>query len=214
MRPRMAEHYLNCRDFEVRALLDGRKIQTRRVLKPQPEPLGRFIGFTGSISAAMIDTTYAPGDRLWVREAWTASMTHGWTIADARSRMYGEKIMYRADGDESIDGWWASAQMPREFSRLTLTVTDLRVQRVQEISEADAWAEGGHGEAAYGEGYCNAFWVNHGQAHGESFDTARASFRDLWNRIHGPDAWAANPLVVALTFDVIRANIDRMEAAQ
>jgi hypothetical protein len=148
-------------------------------------------------------------DRLWVREAFCPRLGYPAPIA---------KPHYRADGDrpEWRGLWKPSIHMPRWASRLTLTVTDVRVQRLQEITEADAVAEGGigeNGEAPCGEGYRDAYWFNHGQDHGESFDTPRDSFRDLWNGLHGPAAWDANPWVVALTFTVQRGNIDQIGAA-
>lgn len=143
----------------VRALLAGTKTQTRRALSEQP-PAGQrpvrvlrrpegaapFYAFEWrSLHNAYlrdVPVRFAVGDRLWVRETWTAQMTHGWTIADARSRMFNQEIIYAADGNHSIDGWWPSIHMPREFSRLTLTVTEVRVERLQSISGRDSIAEG------------------------------------------------------------------------
>lgn len=181
----------------VRALLEGRKTQTRRVLKkPAAMNALTIFGPTFLTLPGNIDLVgYAPGDRLWVREAWTARMTHGWTIADARSGHYETELVYRADDVESIDGWWPSIHMPREFSRLTLTVTDVRGQRLQDIGEADAVAEGVDGK-----------WSDASDS--ATYSTPTDVFRDLWNSLHGPDAWDANPWVVALTFTVERRNID------
>lgn len=197
----------------VRALLEGRKTQTRRIIKPQPEvaengswrwnpPRGVS---AGSHITSLPDVlarwgTFAPGDRLYVREAWTARMTHGWTIADARSRMCQEEILYRADGHDSIDGWWPSIHMPREFSRLTLTVTDVRVQRLQDISEADAMAEGVDA-------------VTMDDVPRQAAMSRRSDFAALWNSLHGPEAWDANPWVAAYTFTVQHKNIDQIGGA-
>jgi hypothetical protein len=199
----------------VRALLEGRKTQTRRVLKPQP-----FIDAMGNVAVTKNGKTtlygqhpdgrpqwanylaccynIAPGDRLWVKETWSARMTHGWTIADARSRMFQEEIIYRAD-DESIDGWWPSLFMPREFSRLTLLVTDVRVQRLQEISGRDAVAEGVRSRLPEN-------------------GIAQSEFQDLWNSIYdkkrrgqNATAWDENPWVAAISFTVHRANIDQVQ---
>lgn len=153
---------------------------------------------------------YAPGDRLWVRETWTARMTHGWTIADARSRMYQEEILYRADVSESIDGWWPSIHMPREFSRITLIVTDVRVQRLQEISEADAIAEGISPDPVSGRYFCSMDEV--GPVTAKSAITA---FGWLWNGINGKRPgchWQDNPWVAAYTFRPILGNIDQVAA--
>lgn len=188
----------------VRALLEGRKTQTRRVLKPQP-------GFRGGVGdesdptawgwedeygdhvpVTAIRLPYAPGDRLWVRETWTHFGDAVWSVMDARMRGPGE-LVYRADEDSPGAVWFPSIHMPREFSRLTLVVTDVRVQRVQEISEEDAMAEG-----------CNPVrWA---------MQTPRDHFEELWDSINAKRGygWDANPWVAALTFTVHKANIDRM----
>lgn len=196
----------------VRALIDGRKTQTRRVLKPQPDYRGGAGDYIDpeewgwededGYHVSVLDIApngYRIGDRLWVRETWTAQMDHGWSIADARSRMHNEHILYRADGNDSGDGWWPSIHMPREFSRLTLIVTGVRVQRLQEISEADAVAEG-----------CPC------QTDDDlSGMEARGWFRDLWDSLNAKRApWDSNPWVVALTFEAHRCNIDQTEAPQ
>lgn len=196
----------------VRALLEGRKTQTRRVIKPQPTGISRAERIGGTSRSWRISPesnrcsvdfkspNIGVGDRLYVREAWTARMTHGWTIADARSRMCQEEILYRADGHDSIDGWWPSIHMPREFSRLTLTVTDVRVQRLQEISEADAMAEGVDA-------------VTMDDVPRQAAMSRRSDFAALWNSLHGPEAWDANPWVAAYSFTVQQGNIDRIGGA-
>jgi len=97
-----------------------------------------------------------------------------------------------------------SIHMPRWASRITLTVTDVRVQRLQDCSEADAKAEG-----IIGAGLIWGLGV-------EPPDPARAAspveaYARLWDIINGPEAWDANPWVVALTFAVHLCNIDKME---
>jgi hypothetical protein len=179
----------------VRALLDGRKTQTRRVLKPQPfqTPDGwGCVDHNGSPQKWLPCLPglhrYAPGDRLWVREVW-----HPPFAADDDS---GGLAVYRAttQGPEP-HRWRSPIHMPRWASRLTLHVTEVRVQRLQEISAEDVQAEGA----------CELAFVPPTDA-----DTAeaRAIFRALWNSLHGPDAWDANPWVCAVSFTVERANID------
>lgn len=188
----------------VRALLDGRKTQTRRILKLRN-------GIIRDRSDAADCVRFFCGDRLWVRETWSAIMTGGWTIADARRRMFEEKIVYRADGNgfEDGDGWWPSIHMPREFSRLTLTVFDVQVQRLQDISEADAIAEGCLMDPEPNEdGSHFPAEIPHERGGDIGWDCARDWFADLWDSLYGPDAWDANPWVVALTFTVRHGNID------
>lgn len=223
----------------VRALLESRKTQTRRVLKPQPIARDvRFNGFFGVTTLASftlchdgganetqgVKVPYAPGDRLYVREAHY--------LTDDGECEYAVFAADQGDVDEhlanmqttmashpSID--WSkhlrlrpSIHMPRWASRLTLTVTDVRVQRLQEISEADAKAEGV--ERLHGgyhdddDVYLN--YLRQSDGFGGS-GAARASFRTLWNSLHGSDAWAANPWVVAVSFTVQRGNIDQIGGA-
>jgi len=99
--------------------------------------------------------------------------------------------------------------MPRWASRLTLTVTDVRVQRLQEISEADAWAEGcRQGEMDDHEKPFPADEPDPSGIGERGWDNARDWFGDIWNSLHGPDAWEANPWVAAISFDVHCLNID------
>jgi len=228
----------------VRALLDGRKTQTRRVLKPLPR---RTIFFDPQKAGAdqFQEPHYATGDRLWVREAFTTCEKHKFMIA---YRADGECGAWCWDGDgkpifihhghvleASPRGQWGFARyggrwrspihMPRWASRLTLTVTDVRVQRLQEISEADALAEGvphihegNIGDEPYcskceGHGVHGAFGAGYGVAEVDCSEcvTARQKFRNLWSSLHGPGAWEANPWVAAYSFTVQRGNIDRLQ---
>ena len=83
---------------------------------------------------------------------------------------------------------------------ITLLVTDVRVQRLQDISEADAIAEGIEQHGGF-FGLPEADWD-------DAELSAAAAYARLWNSLHGPDAWAQNPWVVAVSFDVRRGNID------
>jgi hypothetical protein len=180
----------------VRALLDGRKAQTRRVLKVQPPEPCAFAGFysvplSGAFQCRLQGETtlhtqrlpYVPGDRLYVREAF------------AKDDLMPNGVRYVATDDISeLRKKRPSIHMPRWASRITLTVTDVRVQRLQKISEADAAAEGVWGPEEPVETY--------GPRAGQS------AFRSLWNSLHGPEAWAANPWVVAVSFTVAKCNID------
>ena len=97
-----------------------------------------------------------------------------------------------------------SIHMPRWASRLTLTVTEVGVQRLQDISEADAVAEGCECDV---DG-----WRDYLFPSTQCCGTARESYRTLWNSLHGPDAWDLNPWVAAYTFTVHRCNIDCLPA--
>jgi hypothetical protein len=196
----------------VRALLDGRKTQTRRVAKIHWKPGAnpRFTGWRAERSVggawnivggmgigATINPDYAPGDRLWVREAWTHES------ADAEEGFYRPDYKATANGQPTDGRWRPSIHMPRWASRLTLVVTDVRVQRLREISEADASAEG-----VMPDGYGG--WRGHKGTIG--YPKTVWAFHHLWNSLHGPAAWYANPWVAALTFTVHRCNVDQMES--
>lgn len=172
----------------VRALLDGRKTMTRRVL--EPETLG---------ADEAIRIPYSLRDRLWVRETWA-------------ERLLGEAASYRADVQDAPIAWRPSIFMPRWASRLTLIVTDVRVERVQEISEEDARAEGCFKGHASGRVFNDRTSMRLG---GDEWSSARDWFADLWDSLNASrgHGWDANPWVAALTFDVHHRNIDALREA-
>lgn len=169
----------------VRALLAGTKTQTRRIVKryevragmPQPEwdSLLRLCPYG------------QPGDRLWVREAWAEVRPRGipWP---ATMTVYRE-----ADNRTDYGGpWKPSIHMPRRASRLTLEITGVRVERLQDISEADALAEG---IVQLKDG-------GFGLPAGEHYHCAdpRQSYLSLWEAINGPGSVGANPWVWVVEF--------------
>lgn len=157
-----------------------------------------------------------PGMRLWVREAaWICPPN--WTDTPANPMgPHRQEVAYNAD---DVRGGTAEAardyklklrpsiHVPRWASRLTLTVTDVRVQRLQDISEEDARAEGvatiAPPDPRDGARHFGVLGV-------AAIDrlTASKAFADLWNSINGPGAWQANPWVAAISFTVERRNID------
>jgi hypothetical protein len=204
----------------IRALLDGRKTQTRRVLKPQPEycvvdgsalPVGLehvegrpFPQVTVGRVITRQEVRFASGDCLWAREA------HAISANPARP------VWYRAGHEEArasgprVDlKWRPSIHMPRWASRLTLIVEGVKVEPLQDISEADAIAEGCFKGKATGRIYESMASTRLG---GGEWACARDWYADLWERLHGADAWNANPFVAAITFRTIRANIDTLDA--
>lgn len=249
----------------VRALLDGRKTQTRRVLKPRPQGTLVSVSRDKWMSEEPSEATggmrqvdpwrplpYAPGDRLYVREAF--SITSAPSCHDGFVRYEADKRCWETGPntgdipDDNLVAWFRdidrsrrsefapvkhpSIHMPRWASRLTLTVTDVRVQRLQEISDEDARAEGVRAEVGptWWQGYRKISddpevpllhqdapgdappdWMIEPKPAGRSKWMDRSAvqnFEALWNSLHGPDAWAANPWVVALTFTVDKRNID------
>ncbi|CAO3428933.1 hypothetical protein [Azospirillum argentinense] len=231
---------INLRDQDIRALLDGRKKQHRIALKQQPPaecginymlgeeswlpiekrtPVRRaFEAWTGPLfqnrpaghlcGSFDITPRFQPRDRLWVRETFFPRAL--WLDISRIMRPH-----YRADAESDRPEWkglWrSSTNMPRWASRLTLGVEQVRVQRLQEITRDDTYAEGAITEE----------WLqwredagNIGMPEGSSIEDERDVFARLWISLHGADAWDANPWVVALTFSVHRTNIDKLEARE
>lgn len=198
----------------VRAILAGSKTQTRRVTKPQP---GEHIWTDSKTGLLMTDIKHKygastaiicpygqPGDRLWVREAWRPN----WTIE------HGHVIEFAADNavqcfngccndmqviepgyswltsnyDCYLKPWRRSIHMHRWASRILLEITAVRVERLNEISGADARAEG-----------CPDKYVDGAEI--ASMDAmSREWYGQLWESINGAGSWSANPWVWCLTF--------------
>lgn len=194
----------------VNAILEGRKTQTRRVIKPQPETRsarygdveesnvhpGEFFQWQdgGDRRLSFTCPFGVLGDRLWVREKHLAFIQKVYHIGGTDSN---QRVIYAADGGSLLNGakWKPSIFMPRWASRITLELTGVRVERLQDISEADAAAEGC--SAHYGSGpYLSAFGgrriIN--------------NYAALWDSIKGKNsgaAWADNPWVWVLEFGLI-----------
>jgi hypothetical protein len=193
----------------VRAILGGSKTQTRRVMKPQP------LFFTGRKYIVPDDAPKKfhdcddireccpygfPGDRIWVRETWHPYGDDGKeSLALATSTCTGpEHVLFRASANEAecaTHRWRPAIHMPRWASRISLTVTDVRVQRLQDISEEDAKAEG----VSWDEGEQEEYVRKWGYP-----QTCKARFADLWDGINSPGSWEANPWVWAISFTVER----------
>lgn len=217
----------------VRALLEGRKTQTRRLIKRgwarQMLDAGMTLDFVNDPGNAS-GMPFQPGDRLWVREACRASQSGSEAAVEYRAAQdeeFGDARVienseaaasdwcrlyaYRGAGRDGVGAWVPAIHMPRWTSRLTLTVTEVRVERLWEISYADAAAEGilREGPTPLVPGSAGDVWHNGVTDPLDGWTRSpRTAFADLWNAIHGPGAWEANPEVVALTFDVRRGSAD------
>lgn len=158
---------------------------------------------------------YPIGTRLWVRETWGVGNrpcpVHGWVdgiefradCTDDDAPPLWDIIPADVESDSIASGWRPSIFMPRWASRLTLTVTDVRVQRLQDISEDDAVAEGVDLER-YVPVSDSAGLHSSGEA--EPTDPVE-EYRHAWDRIHDAGAWQTNPWVAAYSFTVERKNI-------
>ena len=215
------EHPILFNAESVRAILEGRKSQTRRVMRSQPvleNGVWRWKPRKGwDVSVAHINPSMSPygtfGDHLWVKETWRqgggggsldgsgeyalikyrASATTCWG-RDEDVTTYAQEKKYPPDGvDHSKSGlkWRSSRYMPRWASRITLEVLDVRVARVQDISEEDAVAEG--------------VVKAHLDDFGQTWATYRRGFQVLWDSINqkrGFD-WLQNPWVWVVEFKLL-----------
>lgn len=202
----------------VRAINADRKTQTRRIVKPQPEWTEPATAWTFHEDGHSGPGWYAhnddypeegslfyrcpygqPGDRLWVRETWQhANSPHG-------PYEPGCTCFYRADywddphgmdGEKSPEGkyrtWIPSIHMPRAASRINLEVMHVRVEKLQDISEADAIAEGAPG--------------GHGSIPGYPYAaTSHEHYRHIWESINGRGSWEKNPWVWVVEFKRIES---------
>lgn len=222
----------------VRALLAGTKTQTRRIIKPQPLlPWDALFHedskwWTGdSITGEKIEdlnVRFSVGDRLWVRETWGSKEADHVSCCHYegyRKPMPGDTIPYQADPDSAAQWgpglpsqggfmWRPSIHMPRWASRLTLTVVDVRAERLTWITPCDAIDEGveriddprGTAWKSY-QTYPDGKPSPHAIAPNRSPLT---SFRELWQMINGHESCAENPWVAAVTFSAYHCNIDAM----
>lgn len=203
----------------VRALLNGRKTQTRRIAMPANDikkgPWTRVrqrddgswqVGVENFNVWQGLPIKFAAGDRLWVKETWRAG--RGYDGARPRDMAPFSRIWFEADGcNDNADAIGSKARpsifMPRWASRLTLTVTDVRVQRLHECSDVDAIAEGIEPDVRTDSGQ---FYRNYLNKACPVFPYG--SYASLWDSINGSGAWDTNPWVVAVSFDVRKGNID------
>lgn len=186
----------------VRAILAGTKTQTRRALRDgtwwnaehgviRMAPAG--LACTGFKRVAC---PYGqPGDRLWVRETFMHEPADYCWEASVSIPCRPATTVYRADhdGDTHGAGWKPSIHMPRALSRITLEITGVRVERLQDISEADATAEG---VAEWARGACAA---------DNPYDLGPVGYFELlWSSINGRASWDANPWVWVVEFKPVK----------
>jgi hypothetical protein len=205
----------------VRALLAGTKTQTRRAVKWRGLEPGLNLGFSGLaiersgsnwVLTSPTRTSHEyrsvpqpcpygqPGDRLWVREAWRTVKHYDSTKP---IELVDPLIRYEAGKSFRVDGSWAEEKdigklrpsmfMPRWASRIELEITQVRVERLQAISESDAVAEGA---AGYEEG------IDAPPPDDDQEWSYRASYSRLWESINGAGSWDLNPWVWCVSFEV------------
>ncbi|CVE39591.1 Uncharacterised protein [Serratia marcescens] len=196
----------------VRAILDGRKTQTRRVVSDRhlhlidvASQVGECYPLESGIDHANSQSYYCEhcpfgqvGDRLWVRETWQGPLVDEEHLDDYRANadkfQAPEFCEYAADGgtrpefcdldDNTRQGWRPSIHMPRWASRITLEITAVRVERLNDIGVDDAKAEG----------------VKAGVCPGHEHMMHQVAFSELWQSIYGEESWSANPWVWVIEF--------------
>jgi hypothetical protein len=214
------------RPHEVRGILAGAQTQLRYPLHPapfcadgafvQPQPkkrplLWRNVTPEGAVCDERL-LPYSTGDLLWVKEAWRcsswaadgatimyrASQCDGCTTMTNRIPVKGRRRPLRVTKD-----WLPAGHMPRWVSRLTLELSDIRIQRLQEISASDALAAGPHYQAG------PEVWTADGD-HRSAPSNPRESFACYWDSVVARRGfgWDVNPWVVAVTFEPHRQNVD------
>ena len=204
----------------INALLDGRKFQTRRLAWREAKIPAHFHDDPSdpTVPVPTIWQKIEPGDRLWARETWGTPAADSPLCKNGRKPQVGDRLVYRADpGDAAQWGpglssqggfvWRPSIHMFRWASRLTLIVTEKRLERVQDISEEDAEAEGAFGVHDWDCPYQGDRPCDCGQT------SSRQVFGRLWDSLHGDGAWSDNPEIVVMRFTVHKSNIDAMETA-
>jgi hypothetical protein len=210
----------------VRAAWGGLKTNTRRLLYAERKARGAvvppsvyLIGYPTPLTSPAQRTYWTlagywhkakPGDRLWVREVWQSQTE----FDKATGR--GASLRFAANWTPGPGFKWRSPiHMPRWASRLTLVVTATKIERLRDISEADAQAEGArrfddipspHPYPASADRWSMENPTDTDQCLG----SASAAFGSYWEKLHGPGGWYENPWVVALSFVVHRCNIDKM----
>ena len=197
----------------VRAILSGRKTQTRRVAKPGRDPSlldgswsDEYVLDPCNHGWLMRDCPYGEaGDRLWVREAFMHQPADYCWEASVSIPCRPAHTAYRADFPESRpgEGWKPSIHMPRNLSRITLEIIAVRVERLQDIGDADSLKEGINCYPFVpDDGFPVCDGYTHKQDDGEwvLWPTARAAYKALWEEINGPGSWDANPWVWVVEF--------------
>jgi hypothetical protein len=213
------EHPILFSTAMVTAILEGRKTMTRRIVKPQPpencnEPIfdenGYGFFFEGLDTEGDCDDQFPQNDSgiqcpyggigsiLWVRETFAFATDFGNST---------DRIFYKASYEnggiyDDVKKWKPSIFMPRTASRISLEITDIRVERVQDITEEDAIAEGivEIAMSFVGGGRMSGYGVA-GATAKDVFSTRIGAFQNLWNKINGKRAsWESNPWVWVISF--------------
>jgi hypothetical protein len=187
----------------VNAVRADRKTQTRRIVKSCPHPnterVQNFYGETwdwlryDGLRLGSFTCPYGKiGDQIWVRETFRITEPSDCGCSDHCNCNFGGPA-YRATSPDDEEKWTPSIHMPRCASRIQLEITGVRVERLNDISEEDAAAEGLNLEQMSSNPEC-----------GGSYICGQYGFLNLWESIYGADSWKDNPWVWVLEFEQIK----------
>ncbi|EFH6022636.1 hypothetical protein [Escherichia coli] len=207
----MKERGMIFNDEMVRAILEGRKTQTRRpvknvradnclvIRKPTKKRNGVYTHVMDAPEHGLCPFGNV-GDRIWVRETFNAFWLDNDVIQEIKDgvSLASELCDYKADYSDSskpAEGWTPSIYMPRWASRILLEITDVRVERLNDISEKDARSEG----VRWSDGKPNKMGLAT-----ELVVYAKDTFTSLWKSIYSEESWNANPWVWVIEFKRIQ----------
>ena len=218
MKERTTEHPILFSTPMVQAILEGRKTMTRRVFKDNPRLASDLSKidlkkwFEDYPDYIMSFCSYGqPGDKLWVRETWCNINKPGLEP----EYVFKTETLDAEDYDPSEWKWKPSIHMPKGAARIWLEIVSIRVERLQDISEADALAEGVllleteedvrvWGKGGWGEEQTIKTYENYLKNSTADCNTAKESFETLWYEINGVDSWFTNPWIWVIEFKRIQ----------
>lgn len=215
----MKERPILFSDQRVRALLSGQQKQTRRIMKSQLFGPGQdnhegcygidvlSNNLQGNRVLGMENLSYhcpygQPGDRLWVRETWRGPVVPAEEMTQYQTspaqfknidycQYRADSSIYTSEEEDASFGWQAGIHMPRWASRIDLTITAVRVERIQDISDDDVMAEGVQVDSHF----LNNFFTLHSEA-----VSAKDAYRKQWATQYGGTSWEVNPWVWVIEF--------------
>jgi len=181
----------------VQAILRGEKTQTRRIMQEQPPCQLLSCGTSGrywadnpeDLRAKYFRCKYEIGDILWVRETWHPKR-HSFPIG----LPFEYKATAKEDGNPIDEPWKPSIFMPKEACRIFLKLINIRVEKLNDISESDAMAEGIVMNNKHNSGW---YWMENVY----STDCPVLAYEKLWRKINGEKSWAGNPFVWVYEFE-------------
>ncbi len=201
----MKEHPILFSTPMVQAILEGRKTQTRRICKHQHWSHSELTdvnvnGISQKVDRSVTCPYGQPGDLLWVRETFCFP-----SLFDGFEDDYYYKANFNPGNFETrhaSQGWKPSIHMPKAAARVWLEITEVKVERLQDISEEDAIAEGCFKYGPFGE-YAGSKHPSGGAMTYRAYSKAARAFQCIWESINGEQSWKKKPWVWVIKFEVL-----------